>query len=128
MAAGHFFLVIVVIKSLDAKGYCRYYDLPAAKSIKPIVFLALSLNYTVVLLDLKALLLIIIYFSFSTHEKASKASKASLKINQIQITFSFSPLEEFIAFPNAFYVEDDSFNSRCHSSKRSKVLEGLVWG
>ena len=41
MAAGHFFLVIVVIKSLDAKGYCRYYDLPAAKSIKPIVFLAL---------------------------------------------------------------------------------------
>ena len=41
--AGHFFLVIVVIKSLDAKGYCRYYDLPAAKSIKPIVFLALSL-------------------------------------------------------------------------------------
>ena len=123
--AGHFFLVIVVIKSLDAKGYCRYYDLPAAKSIKPIVFLALSLNYTVVLLDLKALLLIIIYFSFSTHEKASEAS---LKIHQIQIKFSLSPLEEFVAFPNAFYVEDDSFNSRCHSSKRSKVLEGLVWG
>ena len=118
-------MVIVVIKSLDAKGYCRYYDLPAAKSIKPIVFLALSLNYTVVLLDLKALLLIIIYFSFSTHEKASEAS---LKIHQIQITFSLSPLEEFVAFPNAFYVEDDSFNSRCHSSKRSKVLEGLVWG